>query len=49
MQGAHQVGINVNQVFALTFALSVVLTGIAGNFAGAGLPCVSVGGVGPFP
>ncbi len=30
MQGASQVGIDVNRVFAFTFGLSVVLTGIAG-------------------
>ena len=30
MQGATQVGIDVNQVFAFTFGLSVVLTGLAG-------------------
>ncbi len=30
MQGAMQVGIDVNQVFAFTFGLSVVLTGLAG-------------------
>lgn len=30
MQGASQVGINIDQVFSTTFALSVVLTGAAG-------------------
>jgi len=30
MQGANQVGIDVNRVYAFTFGLSVVLTGIAG-------------------
>ncbi len=30
MQGAAQVGIDVNRVFAFTFGLSVVLTGLAG-------------------
>lgn len=30
IQGARQVGINVNRIFAFTFGLSVVLTGLAG-------------------
>ncbi|WP_436637541.1 branched-chain amino acid ABC transporter permease [Microbaculum sp. FT89] len=34
MQGAKQVGIDVNQVFGFTFGLSVVLTGVAGMLLG---------------
>ena len=30
IQGARQVGIDVNRIFAFTFGLSVVLTGLAG-------------------
>ncbi|WP_372801919.1 branched-chain amino acid ABC transporter permease [Paracoccus seriniphilus] len=48
MQGASQVGINVNQVFALTFALSVVLTGIAGILLAPVFLISPLGGWGPF-
>ncbi len=48
MQGAHQVGINVNQVFALTFALSVVLTGIAGILLAPVFLVSPLGGWAPF-
>jgi branched-chain amino acid transport system permease protein len=48
MQGAAQVGIDVNQVFAFTFGLSVVLTGLAGVLL-APLYLVSpLGGWAPF-
>jgi branched-chain amino acid transport system permease protein len=48
MQGATQVGIDVNQVFAFTFGLSVVLTGLAGVLL-APLYLVSpLGGWAPF-
>ena len=48
MQGAKQVGINVNQVFGLAFALSVVLTGIAGILLAPVFLISPLGGWGPF-
>lgn len=48
MQGANQVGINVNQVFSLTFALSVVLTGIAGILLAPVFLISPLGGWAPF-
>ena len=48
MQGAHQVGINVNQVFAMTFGLSVVLTGLAGILLAPVYLISPLGGWGPF-
>lgn len=48
MQGANQVGINVNQVFSLTFALSVVLTGIAGILLAPVFLVSPLGGWAPF-
>ena len=48
MQGANQVGINVNQVFAMTFALSVVLTGIAGVLLAPVFLVSPLGGWAPF-
>ncbi|KIC22974.1 MULTISPECIES: branched-chain amino acid ABC transporter permease [unclassified Leisingera] len=48
MQGANQVGVNVNQVFSLTFALSVVLTGIAGILLAPVFLISPLGGWAPF-
>jgi len=48
MQGARQVGINVNQVFGLTFGLSVVLTGLAGILLAPVFLISPLGGWGPF-
>lgn len=48
MQGANQVGINVNQIFGLTFALSVVLTGIAGILLAPVFLVSPLGGWAPF-
>ncbi|KIC08543.1 hypothetical protein RA19_18940 [Leisingera sp. ANG-M1] len=48
MQGANQVGVNVNQVFSLTFALSVVLTGIAGILLAPVFLVSPLGGWAPF-
>jgi len=48
MQGAKQVGINVNQVFGIAFALSVVLTGIAGILLAPVFLISPLGGWGPF-
>ncbi|WP_343211980.1 branched-chain amino acid ABC transporter permease (plasmid) [Aliisedimentitalea scapharcae] len=48
MQGANQVGINVNQVFSFTFALSVVLTGIAGILLAPVFLVSPLGGWAPF-
>lgn len=48
MQGASQVGIDVNQVFSITFALSVVLAGIAGVLLAPVFLISSLGGWAPF-
>ena len=48
MQGASQVGINVNQIFATTFALSVILTGVAGILLAPVFLLSPLGGWGPF-
>ncbi|WP_291732041.1 branched-chain amino acid ABC transporter permease [Leisingera sp. F5] len=48
MQGANQVGVNVNQVFSMTFALSVVLTGIAGILLAPVFLISPLGGWAPF-
>ncbi len=48
MQGANQVGVNVNQVFSLTFALSVVQTGIAGILLAPVFLISPLGGWAPF-
>lgn len=48
MQGAKQVGINVNQVFGITFGLSVVLTGLAGILLAPVFLISPLGGWGPF-
>ncbi|MDE0695318.1 MAG: branched-chain amino acid ABC transporter permease [Boseongicola sp.] len=48
MQGASQVGIDVNQVFSLTFALSVVLAGIAGILLAPVFLVSPLGGWPPF-
>lgn len=48
MQGANQVGINVNQVFSTTFALSVVLTGVAGILLAPVFLVSPLGGWAPF-
>lgn len=48
MQGSRQVGINVNQVFGITFGLSVVLTGVAGILLAPVFLISPLGGWGPF-
>lgn len=48
MQGAEQVGINVNQVFGFAFGLSVVLTGLAGIMLAPVFLISPLGGWGPF-
>lgn len=48
MQGANQVGINVNQIFAITFGLSVVLAGVAGILLAPVYLLSPLGGWGPF-
>jgi branched-chain amino acid transport system permease protein len=48
MQGATQVGIDVNQVFAFTFGLSVVLTGLAGILLAPIYLVSPLGGWAPF-
>ncbi|MEM9010881.1 MAG: branched-chain amino acid ABC transporter permease [Pseudomonadota bacterium] len=48
IQGAKQVGIDVNQVFAVTFGLSVVLTGLAGILLAPIFLVSPLGGWGPF-
>ena len=48
MQGAKQVGIDVNRVFAVTFGLSVVLAGIAGILLAPIFLVSPLGGWGPF-
>jgi len=48
MQGASQVGIDVNQVFGFTFGLSVVLTGLAGILLAPIFLISPLGGWGPF-
>jgi len=48
MQGAGQVGIDVNQVFGFTFGLSVVLTGLAGILLAPIFLISPLGGWGPF-
>lgn len=48
IQGARQVGIDVDQVFAFTFGLSVVLTGIAGILLAPIFLISPLGGWGPF-
>lgn len=48
MQGARQVGIDANQVFGVTFGLSVVLTGLAGILLAPVFLISPLGGWGPF-
>jgi branched-chain amino acid transport system permease protein len=48
MQGATQVGIDVNKVFAFTFGLSVVLTGLAGVLLAPIYLVSPLGGWAPF-
>lgn len=48
MQGASQVGINVNRIFATTFALSVILAGVAGILLAPVSLLSPLGGWGPF-
>ncbi|MEZ5926002.1 MAG: branched-chain amino acid ABC transporter permease [Hyphomicrobiaceae bacterium] len=48
MQGATQVGIDVNQIFAFTFGLSVVLTGLAGVLLAPIYLVSPLGGWAPF-
>lgn len=48
MQGASQVGIDVNKVFGFTFGLSVVLTGLAGILLAPIFLVSPLGGWGPF-
>jgi len=48
IQGAKQVGVDVNQVFAFTFGLSVVLAGLAGILLAPIFLISPVGGWGPF-
>jgi branched-chain amino acid transport system permease protein len=48
MQGATQVGIDVNRIFAFTFGLSVVLTGLAGVLLAPIYLVSPLGGWAPF-
>ncbi|MEM9278473.1 MAG: branched-chain amino acid ABC transporter permease [Pseudomonadota bacterium] len=48
IQGASQLGINVNQVYALTFGLAVVMTGVAGILLAPIFLISPLGGWGPF-
>jgi branched-chain amino acid transport system permease protein len=48
MQGASQVGIDVNQIFGFTFGLSVVLTGVAGILLAPIFLVSPLGGWAPF-
>ena len=48
LQGARQVGVDVDQVFAFTFGLSVILTGVAGILLAPVFLISPLGGWGPF-
>lgn len=48
MQGASQVGIDVNKVFSFTFGLSILLTGLAGILLAPIFLITPLGGWGPF-